>query len=48
MKNSEKSFNSEQLGQFQPNWTQNNLKWRRFKFVQIKGHTSLKGEIKAK
>ena len=35
----------EPLGQFQPNLAQRILGWRGFKFIQMKGHTLLQGEI---
>lgn len=36
---------SERLGQFQPNLAESIIGWRGFKFVQMKDHTLLKGEI---
>ena len=35
----------EQRGQFEPNLSQSILGWRGFKFVQMKGHNLLQGEI---
>ena len=40
------SYSPEPLGQFQPNSPQNILRWREFKFVQMKGHTLFQWEIK--
>ena len=39
------SSSPESLGQIQPNFSQSIPTWRRFKFVQMKGHALPKGEI---
>ena len=39
------SYSPEPVGQFQPNLAQSILRWRGFKFVQIKGPALFQGEI---